>query len=97
MSEQPCSRDRVRTPALVALALAAATGMARAQPAPAPGAAMGTVGGRVLAASGQPAADAHVEIVELGRRLEVDAAGGFRFEAVPAGAYIVHAESARWA
>ena len=96
MSEKRCSRDRVRTPALVALALAAATGMARAQPAPAQGAAMGTVSGRVLAASGQAAADAHVEIVELGRRVEVDAAGGFRFEAVPPGAYIVHAESARW-
>jgi iron complex outermembrane receptor protein len=56
----------------------------------------GTVSGRVLTASGQPAADAHVEIVELGRRVEADGEGRFRFENVPPGAYIVHAESPRY-
>jgi iron complex outermembrane receptor protein len=55
----------------------------------------GTVSGRVLTASGQPAADAHVELAELGRRLEVDATGAFRFDGVPPGTYVLHAESAR--
>jgi iron complex outermembrane receptor protein len=78
--------------------LLVAAGRAHAQAPPAAAArpsAAGTVSGRVLAVSGEPVTDAHVELVELGRRVETDASGSFRFEAVPAGAYILHAESPR--
>jgi iron complex outermembrane receptor protein len=74
----------------------AAPPRAQAQASPAPARAATVVTGRVLTASGQPAADAHVEIVELGRRVEVDGEGRFRFENVPPGAYLVQAESARY-
>jgi iron complex outermembrane receptor protein len=96
MREKPFLSRRPRTVLFIlAFLFAAATGRAQ-QPSNAPPASgAGTVSGRVLTSSGQPAADAHVELVELGRRVEVDAAGAFRFEGVPAGAYIVKAESAR--
>src|SRR5688500_15378024 len=80
----------------VSLSVAAPLSRAEAQAPPGSAAASaGTVSGRVLAASGQPVTDAHVEIVELGRRVETDTSGGFRFEAVPPGAYILQAQSAR--
>ena len=95
MSSGP--RRTCRVLVLASLAVGAwppsrAEAQAAATPAPARA---GTVSGRVLAASGQPVTDAHVELVELGRRVETDASGGFRFEAVPPGAYILQAESAR--
>ncbi|HVR71447.1 MAG TPA: TonB-dependent receptor [Vicinamibacteria bacterium] len=96
MPEKSPSRGRIRTRALLVLTLVLAAGVARAQGARPPAiAATGTVSGRVLASSGEPARDAHVEIVELGRRVEVDESGRFHFEGVPPGAYIIQAESAR--
>ena len=86
-------RPRAVLPAVL-LSLLAARVQAQAGP-PASPAPSGTVSGRVLAASGQPVADAHVDLVELGRRVESDASGSFRFEAVPAGAYILKVESGR--
>jgi iron complex outermembrane recepter protein len=40
--------------------------------------------------------DADVVIPALGRRVRADAAGRFAFDEVPAGTYLVEAESARW-
>ena len=79
------------------LLLSVATAHAQQATAPPPpGAAVtGIVSGRVLTLSGQAATDAHVELVELGRRAEVDDAGRFRFEGVPPGEYILRAESGR--
>jgi iron complex outermembrane receptor protein len=57
--------------------------------------ASGTVAGRVVGQEGAPATDAHVELVELGRRTEVGGDGGFRFSAVPPGIYILQAQSPR--
>jgi iron complex outermembrane receptor protein len=56
----------------------------------------GTVSGRVTTAGGQPATDARVELVQLGRRSPVDETGRFRFEQVPAGHYLLQAHSPRW-
>jgi len=98
MQEMRSQRSRPFSHVGALLAVVVSAGAAHAQQAATPppaGAAAGTVSGRVLTSSGEPARDAHVEIVELGRRVEVDEAGGFRFEAVPPGAYIVRAESAR--
>jgi iron complex outermembrane receptor protein len=53
------------------------------------------VSGKVLTSAGQPAADVQVQLVDLRRRVSTDAAGAFRFEGVPAGEYIVQAESPR--
>ncbi len=54
----------------------------------------GRLEGRVvLETSGAPLHNVNVLIVELGRVAETDQDGGFRFEAVPAGAYDVLAFS----
>lgn len=85
----------MKTAALV-LILAAAPAALAQEPTPSPpAAAVGTISGRVVSGSGEPVADAHVELIELGRRAETDADGRFRFEGVPPGAYIVQAQSAR--
>jgi iron complex outermembrane recepter protein len=58
-------------------------------------AARGTVSGQVLTSTGQPAAGAEIHLVDLRRRVAADATGAFRFENVPAGEYVVQAESPR--
>jgi iron complex outermembrane recepter protein len=83
---------------LVTLLVAAPAAAQSPQAAPtavASPAAAGSVSGRVLSRGGQAATDAHVELVELRRRAEVDAEGRFRFAAVAPGLYLVQAESAR--
>ncbi|HUG54768.1 MAG TPA: TonB-dependent receptor [Vicinamibacteria bacterium] len=66
---------------------------AAAQTAPAP--TRGTITGRVVHGTEGPAADADVEVLELHRRVRVAADGTFRFEDVPAGQYLVQAQSPR--
>lgn len=56
----------------------------------------GVVAGRVTSASGAAVADAHVELVELGRRVETQGDGTFRLEGIPAGSYLLHVESPRY-
>lgn len=81
-----------------ALLLAAATLQAEeaAPPPAADTAGTGAITGRVLSAAETPAADAKVTLVELRRQTRTDAAGAFRFEGVPAGLYILQADSARF-
>lgn len=43
-----------------------------------------------------PVEDAEVVIPALGRRTKADRAGRFRFERVPAGGYVIEANSVRW-
>jgi len=57
--------------------------------------AAGAIAGRVATLDDQPVTDAEVQIVELKRHAIVDAQGEFRFEGVPAGSYILQAESKR--
>ncbi|MET0552297.1 MAG: TonB-dependent receptor [Vicinamibacteria bacterium] len=56
----------------------------------------GTVTGRVFSSPESPAADAKVTLVDLRRQTRADAAGAFRFEDVPAGLYVLQADSARF-
>jgi iron complex outermembrane receptor protein len=56
---------------------------------------MGSISGTVLSSDGVPVADADVEIVDLHRRLRVDARGTFRFENVPAGHHVLAVDSLR--
>jgi iron complex outermembrane receptor protein len=62
--------------------------------APAEGSA--TLVGRVQAPGAVVADDATVEIVELRLRSAVDKDGGFRFERIPPGEYLLRARSPRW-
>ena len=68
---------------------------APAPPAPpaAPGRAAGALAGKVLSLEGAPVADVTVRLVELRRRTDVAADGSFRFEGIPAGDYLLEAES----
>lgn len=56
----------------------------------------GTLVGSVVKADGAVAPDATVRIVSLGRRVPVDSAGSFVIPDVPAGSYLVEAESPRF-
>ncbi len=57
--------------------------------------AAGVLAGKVQSLAGTPVADATVRLVELRRRTAVAADGSFRFEGIPAGDYLVEAESDR--
>ncbi|HEX6096455.1 MAG TPA: TonB-dependent receptor [Thermoanaerobaculia bacterium] len=54
-----------------------------------------TITGRVITPDNTPIADATVTILELRRTVEAGADGTFRFDALPAGHYHLHAESKR--
>ncbi|HVE73012.1 MAG TPA: TonB-dependent receptor [Thermoanaerobaculia bacterium] len=54
-----------------------------------------SITGRVMTTDNKPVADASVTLLELRRTVKVSADGSFRFEALPAGHYHLHAESAR--
>jgi iron complex outermembrane receptor protein len=56
----------------------------------------GVVAGRVLAASGDAAADAQVTLIELRRRTVADPEGRFRLENVPPGQYLLEVLSERF-
>lgn len=56
----------------------------------------GSIAGRVVAGSGEPVAGAEVLLVALKRRVETAADGGFRFESVPPGTYVLEADSLRF-
>lgn len=58
-------------------------------------AARGIISGRVVHGTEGPATDAEVEVLELHRRVRVGEDGAFRFEEVPAGQYLVQAQSPR--
>jgi iron complex outermembrane receptor protein len=73
--------------ALANLVLALPTGRLVAQE--------GRIAGRVVVGEAG-VDDAEVVIQNLGRRLRVDGAGRFAIERVPAGIYVVEAESPRW-
>jgi iron complex outermembrane receptor protein len=64
-------------------------------PSPAPAATPGVVSGHILTAEGRPVPDARVQLLELRRQVQAGADGSFRFENVPAGLYLLQAESAR--
>lgn len=88
-----------RFAAALALATLAAAGAA-ADSAPAPAvvteaAATGRLGGRVSSADGTAVADARVSLVDLRRSTTTDADGHYAFAAVPAGTYLLEAESSR--
>lgn len=53
----------------------------------------GTISGRVLSSAGAPAADAQIRIIDLRRSAPAGADGGFRFENIPPGEYLVEATS----
>lgn len=53
----------------------------------------GAISGRVLSANGTPATDAEVHIADLRRTIRAGSDGGFRFDAIPAGDYLVEATS----
>jgi iron complex outermembrane receptor protein len=55
-----------------------------------------TISGRILTATGEPAAGARVTILELKRRTTAASDGTFRFDNVPPGSYLVEATSARF-
>jgi iron complex outermembrane receptor protein len=63
--------------------------------APAPSRGTGTINGRVTTLEGDPVTDAVVRVIELRRQSAVGADGSFRFDAVPAGAYLLEAVSPR--
>lgn len=75
--------------------LALVIGQGIFSPASAQTAAGGSITGKVTTLDGQPVADAEVRIVELNRRTSVDGEGTFRFENVPAGSYLLEANSRR--
>lgn len=54
-----------------------------------------TITGRVITTDNAPVTDASVTLLELRRTVKAGADGSFRFDAVPAGHYHLHAESAR--
>ncbi len=80
---------------LAFLGAALGPGWAQTDNTPSAPTAAGAVIGRVVTASGEAATDARVTLVELRRKSRVDEGGRFRFEGVPAGDYIVRAESGR--
>lgn len=49
------------------------------------------IGGRVRGPTGQPLADAYVEIVDLAKQTRTDENGQFKFDSVPTGAHTVRA------
>jgi iron complex outermembrane receptor protein len=51
--------------------------------------------GRVITADNKPVSDATVTLLELRRTVKVTSDGSFRFDALPAGHYHLHAESTR--
>lgn len=55
----------------------------------------GTLAGRVLDAAGEPAAGVHLRVAGTPRVATSDAEGRFDFGAVPAGSWLIEAESAR--
>ncbi len=63
--------------------------------ASAPARGTGAITGRVTTLEGAPVTDAVVQVVELRRQATVGADGSFRFDAVPAGAYLLEAVSPR--
>lgn len=65
----------------------------QAPPAFAQPAAAGSLSGRITTLDGQPVAGAGVRLVELRRRTTTDDSGAFRFDGVPAGSYLVEADS----
>jgi iron complex outermembrane receptor protein len=56
----------------------------------------GTLFGTVTGSGGETVAHAVVQIVDLGRRAHTDPQGGYRFEGLPVGEYLVQAQSARY-
>jgi len=56
----------------------------------------GRIAGTVKSQAGEPAAGANVILVQLSRRATVDATGAFRFDAVPAGRYLIEVVSPRY-
>lgn len=82
------------TKTLVRLAVVIAVVLSIIPPA-AHAAAAGSISGVVSLADDSPVADADVEIVDLHRRVRVDAQGAFRFENVPAGRHVVVVDSLR--
>lgn len=64
--------------------------------ADAPEASPPSIAGKVVAATGDPVADARVTILELKRRATTAADGTFRFEGVPPGTYLLEAESPKF-
>lgn len=54
-----------------------------------------SITGRVITTDNQPVTDARVTLLELRRTVKAGADGAFRFDALPAGHYHLHAESAR--
>jgi iron complex outermembrane receptor protein len=59
-------------------------------------AANGVIAGRALASTGAPVPDAKVSLVELHRRANTGADGGFRFDDVPAGTYLLEIVSSQF-
>jgi iron complex outermembrane receptor protein len=59
-------------------------------------AAEGAISGVAVTARDEPAGGSKVVLVELRRRVQADASGGFRFDGVPAGHYHVQVSSPRW-
>ena len=55
----------------------------------------GSISGQLLTEDESPVLDATVTLVELRRQVAVDNEGKFRFADLPAGQYLLHAESAR--
>jgi iron complex outermembrane recepter protein len=55
-----------------------------------------SVAGKVVAATGEPAPDARVTIMELKRRTTTSADGTFRFDGIPPGSYLVEAVSPKY-
>jgi iron complex outermembrane receptor protein len=53
----------------------------------------GAISGRVLSTTGAPASDAEVRIVDLRRSAPAGPDGGFRFDNIPAGDYLIEATS----
>lgn len=66
-----------------------------ALPARAQAPATGSIAGRVTSAEGEPVAGATVLLAELRRRTTTAEDGGFRFDAVPRGEYLLEASSDR--
>lgn len=71
------------------------TGLLLASSIPAFGQQPGVLSGRIVTATGNPAAGAQVTLLELRRRAKAGDDGSFRFENVPPGAYLLEVTSPR--
>lgn len=92
-----CRAFRAPFPSTVVVLLAAHACLAQAASTPlrAPSA-TGTISGKVVSATGEPAVGARLTILELRRRVLAGPDGAFGFPGVPTGTYLLEAESPRF-